>query len=283
MVNSLIRNIICAGTAVILLSCSGQDVSEIGQVSLQVEATIANDNTRLNSDGLDEDDEIGISSSDNLKTNLKYAMKDGQIVPSMLDDTYYFPNADFVTFSAYYPYSKLDEDKETFSIDVATNQTSSSIDVLFAQGRASLIMPKASFTFRHALSRITFNIVDRGGFDEISDVSLQVVGLQSRGDFNVRTGSIACDDSSVADIPASLSSDRNSAQVIVLPQTLATGFSVRLVVNNVDYTATINLTTIEPGNNYIFPLTVTKRSFSVGKVTIADLTDVNYGQTYMYK
>lgn len=262
-----LKNILFAVAAITFAACSSEneEAPASGRVALTVNARIEGTQTRVDSGGFESTDAIGVFSSDDACQNVKYVPNGDVLKPAVDADAYFFDQADEeVTFTAYYPYT--DGASKSISVAVA-DQT----DWLVASGKASMVFPTLDLTFRHALSRLTFTLVDGGGFSTgFSDATVALEGLYASGTLSLEDGSVT--DPATGDISLTLSEDATTASSIVIPQTDAS-FTFKLTLNDNDYTKNLSLSELKAGYSYEYTVTVSKKGLSVADVSVKDWTE----------
>lgn len=292
--------------ALALAACTNDNepaTSENGPVAAQVNAGIYGALTRASGTEWSEDDEIGITATSQTKTqytNIAYRFNGTSFEAE--GDGIYFQDINEVTFNAYYPFSGQ-AGTSAGTVGVSTdkeNQTSAKqpgIDFLFASGaKGSKAAPVINFTgdnaFRHCMSRITLTLKEgadiRFAYGSLTSYSLKNLYLD--GTFDTGTGRTNTNagaglkslDISLSEITAD--DHEIVSSVILLPQEIADGkISLTVTVAGQTYSATLtipeNKQALEAGNNYTWPVTVSKTGLSVGQAEIKDWTPVNGGGT----
>jgi hypothetical protein len=261
-----IKNIVYAAAATLLAACSNESGINVSEpVALQVNATITNTATRLGYAGKSfvTGTEISLF-ADGSTTPLTYtAGEDGSSFSST--SGYLFNKEEMVKFTALYP--TLETGGEAIPVNTATQ--SDNLDILFANGKASIFAPELTLKFTHVMSKLTFTLVAGNGFttQELEDATVTLTGITTDGTFSTTTGTVTAG-STTGNISAV--KQQTTAEAIVVPQSAT--FTLKVTVNNMDYTKRLTAS-LAAGNNYSYPVTLNKESMTVGTVTIADWTD----------
>jgi hypothetical protein len=244
-------------------------------VALQVNATIENAATRTGFTGTSfaKGTEISLF-ADGSTTPLTYtAGADGNSFSST--PGYLFGSEQSVKFTAVYP--AFEAGGEAITVSTATQ--SNDLDILFANGKASIFAPELSLKFAHVMSKLTFTLTAGDGFtaQELQDATVTLTGITTDATFSTTTGAVTIG-STKGDVTAAKQQSAGigggaataTAEAIVVPQSAT--FTLKVTINNMDYTKKLTAT-LAAGNNYSYPVTLNKQSMTVGSVTIADWTD----------
>lgn len=290
-----------AALALALTACSDNNndhsAPDDGQpVAARFAAEIDGEPTRASGTTWTAGDRIGISTVGDTKTvyaNIPYKYEAGAFVPD--GTTIYFQSPQPVTFNAYYPF-RGESGIPTESVEAVTQMQGAAvqpqIDFLFAEGAtASKDAPTVTFTgkqaFKHCMSQLTLTFI------EGKDISLTgllssytLEGLIHVGTFYTATGT-ALADTEIPAIPLTIDLTDVTAQagrytaasVILFPQQVQDGaIGLEVTVDGEPYKARLTLpagaTALAAGNNYKFPVTVSKTGLSVGAAEIADWNPV---------
>lgn len=299
--------LILAAAATAFAACSNdsEPTNDNAPVEAQISASINNIGTRAAGTEWADNDEIGISTTNNVKTsyaNIPYKWNGTNFEASSAK--IYFQSMDEVEFSAYYPFSGTSGTAEgtiTATTD-ADNQTSANqpqIDFLFTSGaKASRTSPNVNFTgdyaFQHKMSQITLT------FSEGDDIKLADLltaytldGLKLSGTFNTADGATAASsDATATKLEISLSNvtvdDKGqyaAPSLILFPQDITDGnIPLTVTVNEEVYGTTLKLPTtanskLESGNNYTFLVKVSKTGLTVQTASIDQWNDVKGDDT----
>lgn len=284
-----------------LVSCNNDNESAItdnGPVVAQVNASIEGTMTRVAGTDWATGDCIGISTvTDGLTQyeNIPYRYTGTKFVST--DNAIYYQDAqEQVIFNAYYPFdgpaSIIPASIEaTTTADYQTAENQPKIDFLFAVGAtASKAEPTVNFTgehaFRHRMSQITLTFIE--GTDMSFPGSLsgyKLKNLRLSGKFKPSDGTTQTKEETT-DLGITLSNveteyveSKNQDQytaspVILFPQDMGGKIGIEVTVDGQTYKATLTIpeskSALEAGNNYTWPVTVSKTGMSVGQAEIKD-------------
>ncbi len=299
-----IKLYLAAAAVTLLAACTKANEQENpadGTVAARVSAGIGGVQTRASGSSWEQGDVIGISTVESTASayaNIPYSY-DGS---GFKDEgtVIYFQSDEEVTFNAYYPFAGM-SGSSAGTIKARTDAAAQSagsqplIDFLCASGaRADKFKPTVSFTdksaeqgkdnsFKHRMSQITLRLTE--GDDMLFDAllsSFSLKGLVLEGSFNTETGIAATSpESAKEDLTIALSDVAVSSKtyttspVILFPQTPSQGkIGLEIIVEGQSYRANLSLQALEPGNNYIFPVTVRKTGLSIGEVEIDLWTEI---------
>lgn len=284
--------ILLAATALMLAACTNDEVTTTpdGKVALKVNAAISGTNTRASGTDWADGDRIGITGGN--YTNSPYAYGSGKFAATGQD--IYFEDSNPVTFSAYYPYAEGGGTvTATTDVDMQAAANQPKIDFLYASGAtASKDNPVVNFTgehaFRHRMSQITLELTEGADmdFDNGMLTGYTLGGLKTQGSFNTQDGTAAADDNAqAADLNLTLigvtttEGKYTASPVIVFPQS-ATRIDLAVTVDGQSYRARLTVpeynsaSGLQPGVNYLFPVTVSKTGLTVGSAEIKDWVTV---------
>ena len=176
-------------------------------------------------------------------------------------------------------------------MQTAANQPK--IDFLYASGAtASKDNPVVNFTgehaFCHRMSQITLEFTEGADmdFDNGMLTGYTLGGLKTQGSFNTQDGTAAADgNAQAADLNLTLigvtttEGKYTASPVIVFPQS-ATGIDLAVTVNGQSYRARLTVpdynsaSGLQPGVDYLFPVTVSNGGLAVGTAEIKDWVTV---------
>ena len=207
---------------------------------------------------------------------------------------YYFKGSDAIEFNAYYPYESNMADDYILDIDTRrANQTTLTTgghewrknDYLAASVTADKSAPTVKFVgdkaFRHAMSSIVFKFKAGDGIANLHSLTGYTLGsLVMDGAFDCLNGStilgmgVAAESLTIDGIACAETATEYTAEpLILLPQAIAGGKCTLTVhYNNVDYTAILNLPTLDAGVRYEFTITIKNFLLEVSGSEIADWT-----------
>lgn len=302
--NRKVAYLASALSALSLVACdknSGAPVPEDGTVAAQITAGIGGVLTRASGSSWAADDIIGISTVEGTKTNytnISYKWDGTCFKPD--GTVIYFQSPEEVTFNAYYPFSgSVGTSAGTVTAETkAENQTAEAqplIDFLYASGaKAGKADPVVAFTdktaqngednsFRHKMSQITLKFIEG---DDISFegklTSYTLKGLRLEGAFNTETGvaqanaaTVAEDLTMVLNGPAASAGVYRAAPLVLFPQSVTGGqIALEVIVEGETYRTNLACTSLDAGNNYIFPIRVKKTGLSAGDAEIKNWSEV---------
>lgn len=279
-----------------LASCTSDNepaTPDNGPVAAQVNASIEGTMTRASGTAWAVDDCIGISTVGSGLTqyeNIPYKYVAAQFSPA--GNAIYFQDAqETVTFNAYYPFGGTAGSMPA-AIDATTtanDQTAEQqpkIDFLFAEGATgSKANPTVDFiddhAFRHCMSQITLTFIEGTdmSFDGNSLSSYTLQGLKLSGTFDPATGTAQPKgDAQAEDLDMALTdvtvdkAQYTAPSVILFPQEMGGQIGLEVTVNGQTYKAKLTIPdskqALEAGNNYTWPVTVSKTGMSVGQAEI---------------
>lgn len=293
-----------AAATLSLAACNNEDNYVDEPVAARVSATIgANTVSRASDNSWDNNDEIGITMDEsgyadvNRYVNIKYATPeaDGQFSGTVM----YFKNSkDPVDFIAYHPFTGTEGEvpaimEATTTGEFQTAEAQREFDFLYAKlPGVTGKNPNLNFEFKHQMSKLTFTFVNGNDGTEVSKItSYQITGLVMDGTFNPVTGECAADETEAKNLtitmPAGTVQDGTAVQpLIVFPQATA-GKTVKLTITDSDeqvYGCNLSFGDegIEPGYNYQYKITVSKKIITVGSSisewTSQDLKDEAFSE-----
>lgn len=207
---------------------------------------------------------------------------------------YYFKGSDAIEFNAYYPYESNMADDYILDIDTrSANQTTLTTgghtwrknDYLAASVTADKSAPMVKFVgdkaFRHAMSSIVLKFKAGNGVANLKSLTGYTLGsLVMDGAFDCLNGStilgvgVAAESLTIDGIACAETATEYTAEpLILLPQAIAGGKCTLTVrYNNVDYTATLNLPTLDAGVRYEFTITIKNFLLEISGSEIVDWT-----------
>lgn len=267
-----------------------------GPVAARVNASIEGTTTRASGTEWAVNDRIGISTvSDGLTRYENIPYRYNGTVFSPADDAIYYQDAqEQVTFNAYYPFDgsagfiPTSIEATTFA-DYQTAEKQPGIDFLFAAGAtAKKSDPTVNFTgdnaFRHCMSQITLTFIEGSDMNFPGSLtSYTLKGLQLSGAFNPSDGTTQTKEGTtdlgitLSDVETESVNGKNqytAPPVILFPQDMGGEIELEATVDGQIYKATLIIpeskSALEAGNNYTWPVTVSKTGMSVGQAEIKD-------------
>jgi hypothetical protein len=163
--------------------------------------------------------------------------------------------------------------------NISTATQSDDLDILFAEGEASIFDPELKLTFSHVMAKLTFNLAAGDGFDatEVQGATVELTSIITDATFNTATGTLTPATTKgevTANVTSSSSADYAAiAEAIVIPQSEEATFNLKVTYNGMSYTKRLTIK-LEAGNNYVYPVTLNKQSLTVGSASIADWDNV---------
>ena len=304
------KYVMIAALATLLAACSNdENAVDNGPVAAQVNAEISNRAvSRATATAWEPDDRIGLSTIDGAGTDApktKYANVPYKYADSKFgfDETaataagktqIYFEDTKEVTFRAYYPYTAtLTAEGVIENISTANQADQKKFDYLFATGAtASKSNPNVKFvksgndvgtSFRHCMSRLTFNFVAGDGVTSLSPLTdLKIEGVVNSGSFDTTNGSATADAETDGNKDITIASvSGTNASVIFFPQEapMENGqFKITLKLDGVSYGATLTLPTdvangaFTAGVNVAYTITIRKTGLTVNSAEISGWT-----------
>ncbi len=207
---------------------------------------------------------------------------------------YYFKGSDAIEFNAYYPYESNMADDYILDIDTrSANQKAIPTgghewrknDYLAASVTTDKRTPMVKFVgskaFRHAMSSIVFKFKAGDGIANLKSLTGYTLGpLVMDGAFDCLTGTTLLGMGAPAELLtiddiacAETATEYTAEPLILLPQAIEGGKCTLTVrYNDVDYTATLNLPTLDAGVRYEFTITIKNFLLEISGSEIADWT-----------
>ena len=281
-----------AATALLLAACTNDEAlttATDGEVALKVNAAISGISTRASGTNWATGDRIGLSTTSDTKTkyaNVPFEYNGAAFIADGTD--IYFQDTRTAVFSAYYPYTaEAGTVSKTITADDQTAENQPQIDYLSASGAtASKASPTVNFTgeqaFNHCMSQVTLTFINGDDVELDGNLtSYTLGGLVMEGSFDTATGKAQATGTQPAALTIALTDVTTTegaytaAPLILFPQTAAQA-DISVTVDNEIYTATLIIPAgaLQAGNNYTFPVTVSKTGLTVGSASINDWTDV---------
>ena len=299
------RFLLFLATSALVLSfvgCSEDSTPEVStppetptvtSTQLQLKGNIATmkQGSRVNANGFEADDKVGVFVSDtdglallgNMLDNTAFTYSSGNIIAPIGQEVYWNFADDRLNVYAYYPYTENIVNNVSYPFAVAADQSTVKgfYDSNFITAQATNLAPQSTpvnLTFNHALSRINVKLVAGDGItdDELADAekSLTIVGAVTDGRINLATG-VATVGSTKTTVTA-LESDGVNYSAIVYPQ--EGEITIRLEMNDevYSYTTTVDY---DAAYQYGYTLTVNVREPQQLSLTSTTITPWNDGGT----
>lgn len=192
--------------AAVLTACNNDENDVIDSGSSQATFTAAINgqaNTRAYDQTWEANDAIGISgtSGGTTYTNVQYVTTggNGNFTAGTSGNEIYYQDDAAVTFTAYYPWTKLAADATTITADTRAQASQSDFDFLWAQQTGSKASPNVQFLFAHKMVKLVLTIRKGDGvsYQEVQDAVLSLGGFKNNGTFNVTDGTAFATDGTV--------------------------------------------------------------------------------------
>lgn len=253
--------------AAVLTACNNDENDVIDSGSSQATFTAAINgqaNTRAYDQTWEANDAIGISgtSGSTVYTNVQYVTTggNGNFTAGTSGNEIYYQDNNAVTFTAYYPWTKLAADATTITADTRAQASQSDFDFLWAQQTGSKASPNVQFLFAHKMVKLVLTIRKGDGvsYQEVQDAVLSLGGFKNNGTFNVTDGTAFATDGTVnltfagntseTGYNAPLSKDDAAETVaytlILFPQVFSSSLPITATITGgQSFSATLNFTT----------------------------------------
>ena len=252
--------------AAVLTACNNDENDVIDSGSSQATFTAAINgqaNTRAYDQTWEANDAIGISgtSGGTTYTNIQYVTTggNGNFTAGTSGNEIYYQDDAAVTFTAYYPWTKLAADATTITADTRAQASQSDFDFLWAQQTGSKASPNVQFLFAHKMVKLVLTIRKGDGvsYQEVQDAVLSLGGFKNNGTFNVTDGTAFATDGTVnltfagntseTGYNAPLSKDDAAETVaytlILFQQEFAAPLPFTAITGGQSFSATLNFTT----------------------------------------
>lgn len=253
--------------AAVLTACNNDENDVIDSGSSQATFTAAINgqaNTRAYDQTWEANDAIGISgtSGGTTYTNVQYVTTggNGNFTAGTSGNEIYYQDDAAVTFTAYYPWTKLAADATTITADTRAQASQSDFDFLWAQQTGSKASPNVQFLFAHKMVKLVLTIRKGDGvsYQEVQDAVLSLGGFKNNGTFNVTDGTAFATDGTVnltfagntseTGYNAPLSKDDAAETVaytlILFPQVFSSSLPITATITGgQSFSATLNFTT----------------------------------------
>lgn len=253
--------------AAVLTACNNDENDVIDSGSSQATFTAAINgqaDTRAYDQTWEANDAIGISgtSGGTTYTNVQYVTTggNGNFTAGTSGNEIYYQDDAAVTFTAYYPWTKLAADATTITADTRAQASQSDFDFLWAQQTGSKASPNVQFLFAHKMVKLVLTIRKGDGvsYQEVQDAVLSLGGFKNNGTFNVTDGTAFATDGTVnltfagntseTGYNAPLSKDDAAETVaytlILFPQVFSSSLPITATITGgQSFSATLNFTT----------------------------------------
>lgn len=279
------KYILLAAAAISLAACTSEDNYIDEPVAAQISATIGESAlSRASNDTWDKGDKIGISMSGRYY-NFKYTTEntDGIFSGTIM----YFKNKlEPVTITAYYPFAGTEGEipaviEASTRAELQTADEQTNFDFLYAsKENVTGSDPNVSLSFSHMMSKLTLVFKNGNIGTDVSRIKSCVIsGLVLDGTFNPATG----DCSAKAGAPTAdltiyptVVNETALPSLILFPQEV-TAVTLKIKDNeDQDYICELRFGDnhrLEPGNNYLYTITVKKTELSVDHSIVDWITE----------
>lgn len=258
--------LMASALVVSMQGCSNEPSDEIRsavELKLKGEIQTPMSGTRINANGFETSDKVGVYVSSNgslILDNAAYTYSNGNLNAPADCKVYWDSEDTRLAVYAYYPYSATVEDNSAYEFSVAANQSVAAnyYNSDFITATAENIAPQetpVSLIFQHSLSKINVSLVAGKGITAgdlaAAKKSFTIGGLVTDGKINLATG-VATAGSTKATITP-LESNGKDYSAIVYPQSGAITFYMELDGEIFSYTTNVKLSA---GYQYQFNLTI---------------------------
>lgn len=288
------KYVLLTAVAIALTACSTEENYIDEPIAAQFSASITQ--SRASNNTWDNGDNIGISMSGRY-FNIRYTYTTEGNDGVFTGNTMYFKNKqEPVTITAYYPYTG-NEGQTPDLIECSTTavrqtpEEQTKFDFLYAvKENVTGAEPDVNLLFSHRMCKLTIDFLNGNiGTDVRRIVSCVISGLVLDGTFNTATGECAAKtEASATDLtltPTVTYDDENKVRValpslLLFPQNV-TKVTMKITDNeDQDYSCDLNFAgnRLEPGNNYLYTITVKKTELSVNQSIIDWITEPLSGE-----
>lgn len=220
--------------------------------------------------------------------NKKYTVSGTNL--SAAEGDIYYPVAGAVDFIAYYPYSAQWSDlSNEASIEIGDQTEQTKFDLLYAKaansgsGYTKDYGKAVDLEFDHKLAKVVFNC-KADGLASLDGMTVKIKGMNSKGTFDLATGTVASTDNSAKEITAheltaAAQGYLKSYDAIIMPdQYEANEITVEFTVGDDTFTWTIDNAEnakFESGNEYTYEVIVTRHDVTMSGTINAWKTEGN--------
>lgn len=263
--------------ALALASCSHDEYTgpDYAGSKLVVNATISGMQTRAGNSMWEAGDAIGIS-SDQGHDNLHFISEKGDGVFSPADDIYVL-GAGETNLTAYYPHHvEVNSDLPVVNFDQPE-------DFMYSTATVTRENSKANMTFKHHMTKLSFNMIDESLGETENKGSISVSGLVPSGSFHTLTGDVT-----VGSEKGKLTKDftaNSTVGLIFPPQAVKQQLEVLVNYNDKVYGGYIMPDELLQGYDYNFSIDLVKADeagkLSISSATISDWNKNENGDVWM--
>ncbi len=203
-------------------------------------------------------DAVGISCSGDTQ-NVKYTASIASDVTtfSYSDDTkdqHLLPRTTSATYAAYYPYQS---EGSTYTSDVRDQSDLLAIDMLVAGGvTASESSPSVSFSFTHALAKLSFTIGANNTLQssDLEGLKVTLSGVTTIAELNYDGSKITSSSPTTGEISLNVSADGTLAEAVINPYDISSGTLLFVLKNGEVHSISFSLADVTAGTKYSYNL-----------------------------
>ena len=273
-------------------SDSTEDSNNPTAIELRLKGDIAMVKTRVNANGFEASDKVGVyvsatgslAQKNNTLDNEAFTFADGNLATPEGKEVYWGTENVRLSVWAYYPYDEEIENNSAYAFAVNENQSSEEdfYNSDFIIATATNLPPQTTpvvLTFNHALSKIAITLKAGEGIttEELAAATktFSILNLGTEGTINLATG-IATVSTTTATVTPHSTDGLNYA-AIVYPQNGSTTFRMEMDGDNYTYSTNVEY---QAGYQYKYTLTINKCEPKEMSLTIATITPWNEGSTF---
>lgn len=259
--------------AAVLTACNNDENDVIDSGSSQATFTAAINgqaNTRAYDQTWEANDAIGISgtSGSTVYTNVQYVTTggNGNFTAGTSGNEIYYQDNNAVTFTAYYPWTKLAADATTITADTRAQASQSDFDFLWAQQTGSKASPNVQFLFAHKMTKLVLTIRKGDGvsYQEVQDAVLSLGGFRNNGSFNVTDGTTSTADDLATDWTFAGNTSETGYNAPLSKDDAAETVAYTLILFQQEFAAPLPFTAITGGQSFSTKLDFTTANIDAG-------------------
>ena len=259
--------------AAVLTACNNDENDVIDSGSSQATFTAAINgqaNTRAYDQTWEANDAIGISgtSGSTVYTNVQYVTTggNGNFTAGTSGNEIYYQDNNAVTFTAYYPWTKLAADATTITADTRAQASQSDFDFLWAQQTGSKASPNVQFLFAHKMTKLVLTIRKGDGvsYQEVQDAVLSLGGFRNNGSFNVTDGTTSTADDLATDWTFAGNTSETGYNAPSSKDDAAETVAYTLILFQQEFAAPLPFTAITGGQSFSATLNFTTANIDAG-------------------
>lgn len=259
--------------AAVLTACNNDENDVIDSGSSQATFTAAINgqaNTRAYDQTWEANDAIGISgtSASTVYTNVQYVTTggNGNFTAGTSGNEIYYQDNNAVTFTAYYPWTKLAADATTITADTRAQASQSDFDFLWAQQTGSKASPNVQFLFAHKMTKLVLTIRKGDGvsYQEVQDAVLSLGGFRNNGSFNVTDGTTSTADDLATDWTFAGNTSETGYNAPLSKDDAAETVAYTLILFQQEFAAPLPFTAITGGQSFSTKLDFTTANIDAG-------------------